>query len=192
MAAEIETKLVRFQLVPKESSIQVLVFAEGLLSAFGHDPIVVAKSFGGEALFVPSTFEQASVTATVNTDSLAVTNVKDKDRAEIERTMRDDVLEVNRYPEVRFTSNNVSATRLGEGRYRVRVIGDLTLHGVTQRNVWLSVEMTLAEDTMRVQGEVSIKQTDFNIKLVSVAGGMLKVKNEVKCHFEVVARKAAA
>jgi hypothetical protein len=36
-----------------------------------------------------------------------------------------------------------------------------------------------------------VRQTDYGIKLVSVAGGMLKVKDEVRCSFDVMARKQA-
>ncbi len=46
-------------------------------------------------------------------------------------------------------------------------------------------------DTLRAQGELTIRQTDFGIKPVSVAGGMLKIKDELKCSFDLLARKAA-
>jgi hypothetical protein len=34
-----------------------------------------------------------------------------------------------------------------------------------------------------------VRQTDFGIKLVSVAGGALKVKDELQCAFDIVARE---
>jgi polyisoprenoid-binding protein YceI len=138
---------------------------------------------------VPGTFENASLKLTVNANSLAVINdLKEKDRHEIEQTMRNDVLETGNYPEIVFQSNNVSLSRLREGIYRARVIGNLTLHGVTQNNIWISGEVTLGPDELRVKGEFPLKQTDYKIKLVSVAGGTLKIKNEVKCSFDLVAR----
>jgi polyisoprenoid-binding protein YceI len=114
---------------------------------------------------------------------------QEKDRREIEDRMRREVLETDKYPEIIFTSNNISVNRQGEGRYLARIIGDLTLHGVTQKNLWVSAELTVSETSVRVQGEFSLKQTDYKIKLVSVAGGTLKVKNEVKCPFDVAAQK---
>ncbi len=48
--------------------------------------------------------------------------------------------------------------------------------------------MTVTGGDLRAKGEFSLKQTDYKIKLVSVAGGTLKVKNELKCSFDVVAR----
>jgi polyisoprenoid-binding protein YceI len=115
--------------------------------------------------------------------------VKEKDRLEIERMMREDVLETANYPEIVFQSTNVAASRLGEGRYRARIIGDLQLHGVTQNNLWINPEVKMSGETLRAQGEFTLKQTDFGIKPVKVAGGTLKVKNELKFFFDIVAEK---
>jgi polyisoprenoid-binding protein YceI len=165
-------------------------FAEGLFSAFGHDPVIGIRDFQGEAQFVPGSFENASLKVTINARSLVVINdVKDKDRQEIERMMQREVLETGKYPEIVFESNNIALSRLGEGRYRARVIGALTLHGVTQNNFWLNGEVTVSGDSLRAKGDFAAKQTDFKIKPVSVAGGTLKLKNEVKCSFDIVWRK---
>ena len=187
-----ETALVTYRLDPATSKFTVQAFAEGLLSAFGHDPVFGVKDFQGEASFVPGTFENASLRLTINAHALAVvTDVKEKDRHDIESMMREGVLETAKYPEIAFQSTNVSLSRLGEGRYRARVIGDLTLHGVTQKNVWISGEVTTSKDSLRAKGDCSLKQTDYKIKPVSVAGGTLKIKNEVKCSFDIVARSNA-
>jgi len=37
---------------------------------------------------------------------------------------------------------------------------------------------------------VAIKQTEFNIKLVSVAGVALSIKDELKLQFDLVAKRA--
>ena len=183
--------IVRYSLAPEQSTFTVQAYAEGLFSAFGHDPVIAIRDFSGEAEFVPDTFEVANVKLTVKADSLAVANdVKEKDRVEIERMMRDEVLETAKYPEIAFVSSNVSASRMGKDRYRARIIGDLTLHGVTQKNLWISAEVTLSGDNLQAKGEFTLKQTDFGIKLVSVAGGTLKVKNELKFSFNLAATKS--
>jgi polyisoprenoid-binding protein YceI len=182
---------VKYRLDSAASRFTVHAFADGLLSVFGHDPVIGVKDFQGEASFVPGTFENASLKLIINANSLVVVNdVKEKDRQEIERTMRDEVLETGKYPEITFQSNNVTFTRTGEGRYRARVIGELMLHGVTQNNIWLNGEVTITNDGLRAKGDCALKQTDYKIKLVSVAGGTLKIKNEVKCSFDLVARSA--
>jgi polyisoprenoid-binding protein YceI len=184
MSSEAAKALEHYRLDAAASKFSVQAFAEGLLSAFGHDPVIGVREFQGEASFVPGTFENASLRMSVNANSLSVVNdLKEKDRQDIERTMRDEVLETGRYPEISFESNNVSLSRIKEGHYRARAIGDLTLHGVTQKNVWISGEVTATNDGLAARGDFSLKQTDYKIKLVSVAGGTLKIKNEVKISF---------
>ena len=189
MTAEAAHERDCYRLDPAASTFTVQAFAEGLFSAFGHDPLFRVNQFSGEAEFGSGTFENAALRIVVNANSLSVINVKEKDRQEIEHTMHTEVLETSKYPEIVFESHNISLSRIGEGRYRVRVIGDLTLHGVRQNNLWVNGEVSAsASGELRAKGQCAIKQTDYRIKLVSVAGGTLKVKNEVKCAFDIVAR----
>ena len=181
-------EMVNYRVDPGQSRVTVQAFAEGLLSAFGHDPIFQVRDFSGEAQFVPGTFKAASAKVTIKADSLSVIgDVKEKDRQEIERTVRAEVLETAKYPEIVFTSSRVMVSRLAGDRYRAIIIGELTLHGSTQKNLWVSTEVTINEEQLGAKGEFPVKQKDYGIKLVSVAGGTLKVKNEVKCTFDVVA-----
>ena len=183
-------EVAHYRLDAGQSRFTVQAFAEGLLSSFGHDPVIAIRDFEGEVELVPSTLEGGRVSMRVRADSLAVLDdVKEKDRLEIERRMRDEVLEVSKYPEILFESTSVTTSRIREGRYRARVIGDLTLHGVTQPNLWIQAEVTFGDDTLRAQGEFALRQTDYKIKPVSVAGGTLKVKNELRFKFDITARK---
>jgi polyisoprenoid-binding protein YceI len=185
-----KTTTAPYRLAADKSRFTVQAFAEGLLSAFGHDPVINIRDFTGEVEFTPDAPSQAAVRMTIRADSLAASeDVKEKDRLEIERMMREDVLETAKYPEIVFQSTNVSAQRLGEGRYRARIIGDLTLHGVTQKNIWIQTEVKMSGDSLRALGEFTLKQTDFQIKPVKVAGGAMKVKNELKFSFEITAEK---
>jgi len=104
--------------------------------------------------------------------------VKDSERAEIDQTMKSDkVLDVARFPEIRFVSTNI--TSQDGNRYQVR--GDLTLHGKTQ-----PIELPIALANGRYTGSVKLKQTDFGIAPVSVAGGTVKVKDVIEVVLEIV------
>ncbi len=185
-----ELGVVHYCLVPDQSKFTVQAFAEGLFSAFGHDPVLAIKDFTGEAQFVPGSFESASLKITIKAESIVLSNeVKEKDRIEIEQTMREQVLEIAKYPEIVFVSSNISVARLAEGRYRARIIGDVMLHGATQKNLWISSEAKVTGDSLRAQGEFSLKQTDFGIKPFSAAGGTIKLKNELKFSFDIAAQK---
>jgi polyisoprenoid-binding protein YceI len=184
--SESENGVVHYRLVAEESQFTVQAFSEGLFSAFGHDPVISIRDFAGEAKYTPGTLFDGWVRITINANSLAATgDVKEKDRAEIDQMMHEEVLETAKYPRIIFESTNISISRLGEGRYRARVIGDLMLHGVIQKNLWIQAEVTDNGTTLRAKGEFSLKQTDYRIKPVKVAGGALKVKNELKFRFDI-------
>lgn len=183
-----EAAVVRYRLIPEQSKFTVQAFAEGLFSAFGHDPVLAIKDFTGEAQFVPGSFESASLKITIKADSIVLSN-SEKDRLEIEQTMREQVLEIAKYPEIVFVSSNISVTRLSEGRYRARIIGDLTFHGVTQKNLWITAQGTVSGESLKAQGDFTLKQTDFGIKPFSAAGGTIKLKNELKFSFDIAAGK---
>ena len=188
--AAAQTEVVHYRLAAGESTFTVQAFAEGLFSAFGHNPIIAIRNFAGELKFVPGTFESASLNVSIDANSLAVAgDVKEKDRLDIEHTMREQVLEVHKYPGILFSSSNISTSRITQGRYRARIIGDVTLHGVTQKNLWISAETNVGESNLRAKGEFALKQTDFGIKPFSAAGGTIKLKNELKFVFDIAATR---
>lgn len=172
-----------------KSRFTARAFATGLFSAMGHNPTLAIREYTGEATLPPGNLEQASVRFTVQSASLTVTDdIIQKDRTEIENKMRQEVLETTAYPEIIFESSKISPNQLGENTYSVNIAGSLTLHGVS-RNEAIYAQVTLADETLRAYGEFSLRQTDYGIKLVSVAGGTLKVKDEVKVTFDLTARK---
>ncbi|MGI9106948.1 MAG: YceI family protein [Pyrinomonadaceae bacterium] len=178
---------VRYRIDAEQSRFTVQGSAQGLLSMFGHDPVIAICGFGGDARFVPGTLAQASLLMLVQANSLAVVNkVSEKDHREIERAMRDEVLEIALYPEIVFMSTKISATQTAKGRYQASIAGKLTLHGVT-RDQLIDARLSVDGANLRAQGEFALRQTDYNIKPVSVAGGTLKMKDELKLSFDITA-----
>lgn len=177
----------RYRIDAKQSRFVVQVEASGLLSVFGHNPVIAVCGFGGDARFDAEALNRASLLMLVQADSLAVAgDVTEKDRPEIERMMRDEVLETARYPEVVFMSTGVSINQAADDRYQARITGSLSLHGVT-RNHAFDAQVMANGKTLRAQGEFPLRQSDYNIKQVSVMGGTLKVKDEVKLSFDILA-----
>ena len=66
--------------------------------------------------------------------------------------------------------------------------GELTLHGVTRQQP-VAVRLFVTGDIVRAQGEATVRQSDYGIRPITVAGGMLKVKDELKLTFDIVARQ---
>jgi polyisoprenoid-binding protein YceI len=106
----------------------------------------------------------------------------------MESTMNQRVLETAKYPEIEFASASVAVNQLGEARYQANLNGNLTLHGMT-RPVTIPTQVTLMGDMLRASGEFPLLQSNFGIAPVSVAGGTLKLKDEIKFAFDIVARK---
>jgi polyisoprenoid-binding protein YceI len=173
----------------RASQFTVQVFSGGLLSAFGHNPTIAIREFVGEAQVNSDNLEASSLKFTVKAESLTVKdNVSDKDRREMERAMHEEILETASYPEIVYECSKISATRTGEGQHSVTLNGDLTLHGVTRSHT-VPARVALTEDSLRAFGTFTLLQTDYDLKLASVAGGALKVKDELKFSFNILARK---
>lgn len=186
-AAALTPDAAKYRIDAAQSRFTVRAFAGGLFSALAHDHNIAIRDIGGEADFTYGTVEPASLRLTIKADSLAVTDkIKESDREKIESTMRNEVLEVTKHPEITFKSNSVAATKTGDGQYQARISGDLTLHGVT-RPLTIGAQLEFGDKTLRAKGAFTLKQSSFEIKPVSVAGGTIKVKDELKFTFEIVA-----
>ena len=177
----------RYRIDATQSRFTVRAFAGGFLSAFAHDHTIAIREFAGEAQFTYGSVEPASLQLTIKAGSLAVTDkVSTSDKQKIETTMRDEVLEVSKYPEIVFKSSGINATKTGEGEYQARISGELTLHGVT-RPLTINAGLEFGDKSLRAKGAFALKQTSFNIQPVSIAGGTIKVKDELKFTFDIVA-----
>lgn len=173
----------------RASQFTVQVFSGGLLSAFGHSPTIAIRDFAGEVEVDEQNIERSVLKVTVNAAALTVKDdISDKDRHEMERTMREEVLETSSYPEMVYKCSTITASKAGEGQYSLMLNGDLTMHGVTRRQT-VPARVLISADSVHAFGNFSLLQTSYKLKLASVAGGALKVKDEIKLSFNVIARK---
>jgi polyisoprenoid-binding protein YceI len=161
----------------QHSVLTVRVYKAGAFSAFGHEHTIRAPIQSG-------TFDEnkGSVEFVVDTRALRVvdSDVSDKDRSEIQNTMLGaKVLDSEQFHGIRFHSTEV--TRGSENRWTVN--GDLTLHGQTH-----PVKLDVERHDGRYRGSARLRQSEFGIKPVTVAGGTIKVKDEVRVEFEIVGR----
>jgi polyisoprenoid-binding protein YceI len=126
---------------------------------------------------------------TVRADSLEVTgNVNDRDRPEIQKTMLKEVLETERYPEIRFRSSTISAATVADNWYRLQISGELSLHGVTNP-LRVDTQLRILGDGIQLSGDFGLLLSAFRIKRVTALGGLIKLKDELKLSFDLVGRK---
>jgi polyisoprenoid-binding protein YceI len=186
-----EATKVRYVIDPKGSTFTVRAFATGLLSSFGHNPTIAIPDFQGEVQFTSGALEDASLRIVIQAASLIVTDdISEKDRQEIERRMHDEVLETGGFEEIVYNTPRASSVqKITEGQYVVALDGELTLHGVSRAQP-VSARVTIKGETLRATGDFSIRQSDYQIRPVSAAGGTVKLKDELKLSFDITAHKS--
>jgi polyisoprenoid-binding protein YceI len=181
--------MIRYTFDPASSRFTVQAFAAGLLSGLGHSPTFAIRSFTAELCFAPDAPAEASFRLSAKADSLTLTDsVSSKDRDDIEGRMRQEVLETTTYPEIVFDGHEITTDKVVENWYRLRLKGELRLHGV-KRPQLVDTQLRILEDQVRLSGQCSLLLSGYRIKPVTALGGMIKLKDELKFDFELVGRK---
>jgi polyisoprenoid-binding protein YceI len=159
------------------STITIHVGKTGLLSAAGHEHWINAPIASG-------TFNEATphVEFTVEAAKMRLKpdpKVNAKDEAQIQKDMEEMTLDIAHFREIKFQSTHVE--KAGD---QWNVDGTLSLHGVSK-----PVRVTVSRVGEAYTGRTVLKQTDFGIKPISVAGGTIKIKNEIEIQFMIFARR---
>jgi len=158
------------------SSLKIRVFKSGAFAAFAHDHEIQAPIDEGEI------DSSASPSVQLRLDSRKM-HVLDPEisvdkRAEIQHTMEGTaVLDIEHFPEISYRSSSI--TKIGDAHWEVR--GNLNLHGKDQL-----VVVVVSLDGGHYRGSASFKQSEFGINPIRIAGGTVKVKDEVKIEFDIV------
>ena len=169
---------------PSNSECSVFTFKDGFLSVVAHDLKFKVSKFEinaqmkvrGEDLShwgisIKAVFDAMSlrtVCAMKRGEELSGV-LTPGDRRDIEKNTVDAVLEAGRFPEIRFSSTDVSGDRS-----HLSVKGKLTLCGVTR-----TIVVPVVRQKSRYVAEVTLDQTDFGIKPFSALFGAMKVRPEI-------------
>lgn len=169
---------------PAQGEFALELNKAGLLKMFGDDHLIRVTNYQCDLLYDEQRPQDSSVRVLIPTAAIQVVDPgldADK-RAEVQQRMEGpEVLETPRYPQIVYLSTGVKP--LGKGRFRVE--GTLSIRQV-QRPVTLEVELKPAEGgAYFATSEVKLRQTDFGIQPVSVAGGAVKVRDEMKVRFRL-------
>lgn len=148
-------------------NVQVYTWREGLLARVGHDlrlsaPVVVTR----EGEVVVATVEAASLRVDGAMKDGRLVEVSAGDRADIEKALRDDVLEVARHPRIRWRGGM-------DGQ------GTLDLRGRSVRLV-----LPVKVEGSRVRGEVEFAPSLWGIKPFRALLGALKLQDRVRVVFD--------
>lgn len=160
---------------PQRSVLTVHVFKSGVFSAFADNHEIRAPISGG-------TVDEAAkrVELVVDSRKLVVLDPSlppDKRQQVQERMLGPEVLDSSQFHEIRFEASSIKQ----EAPDRFLVSGNLSLHGKTR-----PIALHVSRSGEHLRGETALRQHDFGITPITVAGGTVKVKDELKIEFDVV------
>ena len=163
----------------EHSTLTVFVYKSGLFSAFADDHVIRAPIASGSI----SSDAPLAVDLSVRSTTLTVLDPKlapDK-RADVQaRMLGREVLDSGKFPDITFSSTAIEPA----GANRWTVTGRLTIHGETR-----PATFSVVRQNGRYRGTAALKQRDFGIEPITVAGGTVKVKDELKVEFDIVAQQ---
>jgi polyisoprenoid-binding protein YceI len=179
-----------FSIDSKASSVQAHVGKTGIGSFAGHDHLILAPSLQGDVTADFDDLPKSTVEVLVNARAMTVSEEGEPkgDAPKVQQAMRgSNVLNVARFPVIRFRSREVSGKKVSATSYELQIQGELSLHGMVKPIV-VPLKVELQGDTLTADGKISLKQSEYGIKPTTAAGGLVQVEDEVPLTFRIVAR----
>jgi YceI-like protein len=160
----------------QSSTITVRVFKSGLFRAFADNHVVQAPVAEGSV--EDSATPHVELVVDASQMRVLDPNLSPKDRDDVQaRLLGPEVLDTNRFAQIRFRS--IAVKPLEKDRWLVR--GDLELHGQIH-----PISIRVARENGHYKGSTPLRQTEFGITPISIAGGTVRVKDEVTVEFDIV------
>ena len=179
-----------YEVDPGASQMLIHVGKSGLFKFAGHEHEVLAPVDAGSVTADVEEPGRSTVTLSFKAAALKVTGRGESadDAAQVQQTMQGPkALDVERFPEIHFASKTVAGKPSAPAHYELTVVGDLTLHGTT-REVRFPLRAELSGDNLTATGQTTLRQSDFGIEPISVAG-VVKVKDELRLEFQITAHR---
>jgi polyisoprenoid-binding protein YceI len=172
-----------------QSRVTATLTQEGFIARRYPTHRVEVKNFSGK--IEVSERDETRVAVEVEAEAKSLTNADEGmtefERKEFHNVLNNSVLESDKFPKIKFVSASVSdARKSGEAR-SFTLNGDLTMRDATKR-VSFPVTVTISNDQLRATGDAELKQSDFGIKPYSGKLGMIRIGDEVKINFAIVAK----
>lgn len=182
--------IARYRLDASQSKFIAHANRAGLAWFKGHSHRIAVRDFSGTAELTLDAVNPASLKLTILSASLEETDpvFTDAQKKIINKEINELVLHTAKFPEITFVSTDISASTPSQGRFTVKIGGNLTLHGVTKRVV-IPATVSLDGDTLRASGEFDINRKDFGVDATEAFHGLVKVRHTVKFEFDIVGRR---
>jgi polyisoprenoid-binding protein YceI len=172
-----------------QSRVTATLTQEGFIARRYPTHRVEVKNFTGK-IEAPER-DETRIAVEVEAETKSLTNADEGmtefERREFHNVLNNSVLESDKFPMIKFVSVSVSDARKSGETLSFTLNGDLTMRDATKR-VSFPVTVTISKDQLRATGDAELKQTDFGIKPYSGKLGMIRIGDEVKISFAIVAK----
>jgi polyisoprenoid-binding protein YceI len=186
-----------YQVVGDESLVQILVYRGGAMSRLGHNHVIASHHLAG-VVSVTDDLTQTRFDIGIPVNELTIDEPAMREQAGadfppgVPQSARDGtrknmlsqaLLDGEKYPEIRLRATEVVAA--GEGfdmGVEIKIKDQV-------RNVRVPVTVERTAGALTARGEFPLKQSELGFKPFSIAMGALVVLDEMRIHFEVVARQ---
>jgi len=179
-----------FHLEASQSKFIAHAHRGGLLWFKGHDHLIGVREFTGEARLDPNSIANSSLQLTAKTASMEETSsdFTDAQKKIINKELHDIVFLPDQHPDITFKSTSVSGEAKGNNQYELKIVGDLTLNGVT-RQIKIPTRVIVSGNDLRAQGEFGIDRSDYKVKATSAFHGLIRVRDHVDFSFDIICRR---
>jgi polyisoprenoid-binding protein YceI len=170
-----------WSLTPADGELHIITGVAGRAAKMGHRLTIGMQSWQATVRWAGGA--PTGVELTVDVDSLevlsgegGVTPLAGPEKG-VARSNALKSLDAKKFPQIRFTADEVAATADG-----YRLTGTVEIHG-TSRPQSVDVAVDDRGDTIALSGRVQVTQSDFGVKPYSLFMGSLKVADEVTISF---------
>jgi polyisoprenoid-binding protein YceI len=179
------------------TDLRIYVYRAGRLARLGHNHVISSEDVQG-TVTLGRGLKETTVRLEIPVATLVVddpglreaagpdfrSEPSESDIAGTRRNMLSErVLDAGPYPSIR-----VQAEVAGGALPDLQMDADITIRDVTRR-VRVPVRLETSENSVTASGELEIRQTDFGMTPFSELGGALRVRDEVRIQYRIVARR---
>jgi polyisoprenoid-binding protein YceI len=177
----------------ENSQLLAHVYRKGALSRFAHDHHFAPEKWSGRIILDPERPGQARVQIDIAASSLQDRQPKlsEKDVQKVDAMATGPHgVDAGRFPEIRLEADRLKVEEETETELAGTLVGRLYLHG-RNRPIEIPVRARVSSSSIRAEGSVSFKQSEFGIEPYRSLLGTVAVQDQVVVEFRVVALPGA-
>jgi polyisoprenoid-binding protein YceI len=168
-----------------EAVMKLTVEKTGLLRGKKH--LFTFSRYSGALVFNRASPELSSITLSIDSASIMCqdTWLSAKDLRKVQEYAAGEMLAVRTYPQIKFRSTSIR--KVAPDRYEAE--GMLIIRNISKAITVVATTREESEGLLSVEGEATIRLTDFGLKPPTAALGTIGTKNEMSFRFSIALKR---